>query len=68
MISTQNDFIAYTQKNLYHFKNPQLLAPQDSDRNKTFNPQAHPLLDGESRSFIVAWQLPKMVNCDANQP
>lgn len=68
MISTQNDFIAYTKKNLYHFKDPQLLAPQDSAHNKNINPQAHPMPDGESSSFIVAWQLPKMENCDADRP
>lgn len=58
MNQSQNDNYAVTQKHLHQLQDSKLSIPPDSYYKKSCHPMAHPVLDRETRSFIVIWQLP----------
>jgi len=67
MNQLQNDLYAITQKNLHHLKDSRLFIAPDSSLKKTCHPMAHPMLDSETRSFVVTWQLPGVEYKDVNK-
>jgi len=58
MNQPQNDLHLNSQKNLSHLKDFRLSVTPEPSYKKPDHPLAHPMLECETRSFIVTWQLP----------
>lgn len=67
MNQPQHDYFTRLQKNLNPLKDFSTYVPEDSLPKKSCHPFAHPMLDSETRSFVVSWQLPGVAYKDIHK-